>query len=155
MKRFTGEPIAADAAEQALRDSEERFRLATQAGKIGIWDWNIVTDQVLWSESLYDIHGLQPDELAPNVEGFLKLVHPADREMVQERIARALENDAPFEFEFRALRPDGSMIWLATSARLLHRGGKPVTEGFSYSSDSNPEKLDARGLQTLLAMSYA
>ena len=37
----------------------------------------------------------------------------------------------------------------------LHRGGKPVTDGFSYSSDSNPEQLDARGLQTLLAMAYA
>ena len=37
----------------------------------------------------------------------------------------------------------------------LHRGGRPVTDGFSYSSDTNPEKLDARGLQTLLAMSYA
>ena len=37
----------------------------------------------------------------------------------------------------------------------LHRGGKPVTDGFSYSSDSNPEKLDARGLQTLLAMAHA
>jgi UDP-N-acetylglucosamine 4,6-dehydratase len=37
----------------------------------------------------------------------------------------------------------------------LHRGGKPVTDGFCYSSDSNPEKLDARGLQTLLAMAHA
>ena len=37
----------------------------------------------------------------------------------------------------------------------LHRGAKPVADGFCYSSDTNPEKLDARGLQTLLAMSYA
>jgi UDP-N-acetylglucosamine 4,6-dehydratase len=37
----------------------------------------------------------------------------------------------------------------------LHRGAKPVADGFSYSSDTNPEKLDARSLQTLLAMSYA
>ena len=37
----------------------------------------------------------------------------------------------------------------------LHRGGKPVPDGFSYSSDTNPEKLDSRGLQALLAMSYA
>ena len=37
----------------------------------------------------------------------------------------------------------------------LHRGGKPVAEGFSYSSDTNPEQLDARGLQNLLAMAYA
>jgi UDP-N-acetylglucosamine 4,6-dehydratase len=37
----------------------------------------------------------------------------------------------------------------------MHRGGKPVADGFSYSSDTNPEKLDARGLQTLLAMAYA
>ena len=45
----------------------------------------------------------------------------------------------------------------ANSARdaYLHRGGKPVAEGFSYSSDTNPEKLDVRGLQTLLAMAYA
>ena len=45
----------------------------------------------------------------------------------------------------------------ASAARdaYLHRGGKPVAEGFCYSSDTNPEKLDARGLQTLLQMAYA
>ena len=48
-------------AEEALRQSEERFRIATQTGKVGVWDWDIVANRVLWTDSLYGIHGVSPD----------------------------------------------------------------------------------------------
>ena len=46
--------------EVALHESEQRLRLATQTGKLGVWDWDIVTNRISWSDSLYTIHGVRP-----------------------------------------------------------------------------------------------
>lgn len=114
-------------AEYALRDSEERLRLSLQAGQAGVWDWDIERDRVLWSDYLYDLHGVDRETFAATVEAFGELIHPADRDMVQARLRAALEHDAPYEVEFRAIRPcDGQMRWIATSARVLRDQGRPV-----------------------------
>lgn len=112
---------------RALQESEERLRLATQTGKIGIWDWNIVGNRVSWTGSLYGIHGVTTDQFDGSLESFAKLIHPADLARVQACINRALESDAPYELEFRALRPDGEIIWLFTNAVVMREpAGRPV-----------------------------
>ena len=113
-------------AETALKDSEERLRLATQTGKLGVWDWDITADCVTWSDSLYGIHGVRSDQFAGTVEGFTSLVHPEDRERVAQAIESALAKGAPYEVEFRALRPDGVVIWLFTNAVVLRDGDRSV-----------------------------
>jgi PAS domain S-box-containing protein len=112
--------------EVALRESEQRLRLATQTGKLGVWDWDIVTNHVSWSDSLYAIHGVRPDEFDGTMVGFAALVYPEDQGRVSESIQRALDNDAPYELEFRAVRPDGAVVWLFTNAAVLRDGGQPV-----------------------------
>ena len=112
--------------EVALRESEHRLRLTTQTGKLGVWDWDIVTNQVSWSDSLYAIHGVRPDEFDGTMQGFAALVHPEDQARVSESIERALDNDPPYELEFRAVRPDGVVVWLFTDAAVLRDGGRPV-----------------------------
>lgn len=106
-------------AEKVLRESEERLRLATQAGRIGIWDWDIGANRVSWTDSLYTIHGISRSEFNGKVEGFAALVHPGDRERVSIAIQRSLKSTEPYELEFRALRPDGTTIWLFTNAVVL------------------------------------
>lgn len=113
-------------AEQALRLSEERFRLATTAGKVGVWEWDIRADVVTWTESLFHIHGVTPGEMIMTSEGFSSLVHADDRRLVFDAIDAALTRGVPYELEFRALRPDGEMIWLYTNAVVLREGGLPV-----------------------------
>jgi PAS domain S-box-containing protein len=113
-------------AKAALRESEERLRLATQTGKVGIWDWNIVSNKILWTDSLYAIHGVSPNEFNATVEGFATLIYPEDREFVSQAIQAALNDDAPYELEFRAIRPDGKVIWLFTNAQVLRDGGRAV-----------------------------
>jgi PAS domain S-box-containing protein len=78
------------------------------------------------SDSLYVIHGVRPDEFDGTVEGFAARVHPEDQKLVSAAIQRALDSDVPYELEFRAVRPDGSVIWLFTSAAVLRDGGRPV-----------------------------
>jgi PAS domain S-box-containing protein len=112
--------------EVALRDSEQRLRLATQTGKLGVWDWDIVTNRISWSDSLYTIHGVRRDQFDGTVEGFAALVHPEDKGLVSAAIQRTLDSDVPYELEFRAVRPDGGVMWLFTSAAVLRDGGRPV-----------------------------
>src|SRR5207249_6771795 len=76
---------AADYA--ALQVSEERLRLALEAGRLGVWDWNVGTGQVRWSGN--PIHGLPQGGFAGTVEGFQALVHPDERAREHGAIARA------------------------------------------------------------------
>ena len=113
-------------AQAALRESDQRLRLVTQMGKLGVWDWDIANDRISWSESLYRIHGVGPDWFQETVGDFSALVHPEDRELVMRSIKEAMETDAPYELEFRAVRPDGEVIWLFTNAVVLREEGRPV-----------------------------
>jgi PAS domain S-box-containing protein len=123
---LVGQFIETRRAEQALRESEERLRLATQAGSIGIWEWDIPANHVIWTDAIYSIHGIRKEDFNPTVEGFAALVHPADREMVAQSIDRALRGDVPYELAFRALKPGGEAVWIFTSATVIRSGGKPV-----------------------------
>ncbi|HEX6961466.1 MAG TPA: PAS domain S-box protein [Lacipirellula sp.] len=112
-------------AQQALRDSERRLLLATQAGKVGVWAWDIEANRVSWSESLQTILGVRSEDLA-NYEGFEALVHPDDRQRIQDAIRRAVDSDAPLEIEFRAIRPDGAEVWLFSNAAVIREHGQAV-----------------------------
>ena len=81
-------------AQQALRESEERLRLALDAGRIGVWDWDIPGNHLAWSDRICEIHGLKPDEYGCRLEDFLRMVHPDDRERVSQAIQQALERKA-------------------------------------------------------------
>ncbi len=120
------QPLSFQEATQALRKSEERLLLATRIGKVGVWDWDIRENSVYWSDSLYALHGLKKEEFQYSVEGFMALVHPDDRSLVSNSIQKSLEEDAPYEFEFRAIRPDGEIIWLFTSALVLRERRAPI-----------------------------
>ncbi len=113
-------------AEVALTKSEERLRMATRTGKIGLWDWDILNNRITWTDSLYEIHGVEPGEFAGTVESFAALIHPDDRAPVQRAIQSALEHNARYELEFRAVRPAGGLVWLFTNANVVHEAGAAV-----------------------------
>jgi PAS domain S-box-containing protein len=113
-------------AEDELRRNEERLRLATQTGKVGIWEWDVLSNRVTWTESLYAIHGIEKPQFSGDAEGFMALVHPDDLQRVANSVASALNEGKPYELEFRALRPDGRAVWLFTSAIVLREGGRPA-----------------------------
>src|SRR6187549_191944 len=85
----------------------EPLDLAASAGKVGLWDWNVVTNEVKWTHAVFTIHGVDPATFEVSLENFTRLVHPEDVARVQDRIKRALEKDDVYELEFRIRRPDG------------------------------------------------
>jgi len=126
-RRVMSAPESHARVEGMLRDSEERLRLAIETSKIGVWDWDIYRNAVSWTESLYQLHGITHEQFGGTVESFSSLVHADDRERVELAIQGALRRNEPYEIEFRAVRPDGKVIWLFTNARVLHdTSGAPV-----------------------------
>lgn len=111
--------------ERTLRESNERLRLATEAGKVGLWDWDIPGDSIMWTDSLYAVHGV-----AKGTQSFaqwIERVHPESRAEVLTAIDRALKDEAPYEIEVRTVRPGGDDNWVYTNAVVLRDGtGAPL-----------------------------
>ena len=105
-------------AQEALQESEARLRLALEAVHMGTWDWNIATNEVVYSDQLGPVFGLAKGTYHPNYEAFLNSVHPEDREAVAQTVARAVEEGADYEMEYRVIWPDGSLHWVATKGQV-------------------------------------
>ncbi len=109
-------------AEQALRQSEERFALATQAVGAVIYDWQIIPDRIERSRELSNLLGFAPDDpgIATNA-WYLTRLHPEDAVRTQQIIADAIASHAPrFEDEYRVRHKDGRYVWVRDSGVLLY-----------------------------------
>jgi PAS domain S-box-containing protein len=106
-------------AEESLRASEERLRLALEAGRMGTWDWNILTNEVTWSDNHEALQGLAAGTLGGTFASFIDLVHPEDREVVTQGIARAVEDLSYYDTEFRTVWPDGSIHWTSAKGQVF------------------------------------
>jgi len=104
-------------AEQALRESEQRFRLATQAGKMYAYEWDIASDMVVRSEEYAKILGLTGVPTSETRHQFSSRVHPDDLANFNAAVADLTPENPTTQISYRVLRPDGAVIWLEKSGR--------------------------------------
>jgi PAS domain-containing protein len=78
------------AAENALRDSQDRLAFALAAGRMGTWDWEMKSGVIRWSESLEEIVGIPRGSFLGTYESFVELVHPDDRQTLRQALERAV-----------------------------------------------------------------
>jgi PAS domain S-box-containing protein len=117
---------ARKAADEALRESEQRLKLALEAGRMGAWQRNLKTGEMTWSAITQQIYGLKPGEFSGAFSEFEQLVHPEDRERVLEAITNAITGRGPYQVEFRIIRPNGALAWLESRGQLfLGADGQP------------------------------
>src|SRR5256712_5935 len=111
-------------SEEALRDSEERLRMAVEGAEIGTWFWNIQQDEISWSAKFRTLFGLTSDaKLTYQVA--LDLIHPDDRQRVDRSVKNTLELAVPYDIEYRVVWPDSSVHWIAAKGR-AHRNTEGV-----------------------------
>lgn len=99
-------------AETALRESEERLRSAVEVGRLGLWDWNVQTGELHWSDEHFRLEGYEVGEITPSYEAWASRIHPDDRQATEAELHRAMGQGGHFEHEFRTVHPDGSVHWL-------------------------------------------
>lgn len=107
-------------ATTALQASEEKLRLATEAGKVGAWEWDISTDTITWSDELHRIYGLDVGTFDGGLENKLSLIHPDDKAMMTTTVRQAVKAGTDYEAEFRIFRADGKIRWVIERGR-VHR----------------------------------
>jgi PAS domain S-box-containing protein len=111
---------------RALEVGTERLRLALDAARMGVWDWNIETGAVQWSENLESIHGMARGAFSGTLDGFRRVVDPVDDERVDRAMRRAIDEGGGYEVEFRSRFSDGTLHWLAATGRVVKdENGKP------------------------------
>ena len=109
-------------AEQTLRASEERFRLAMAATSDGIWDWDIVSGEVYYSPAYTRMLGYEPDEFAARIEAWEEMVHPADRAEVLAANEACIRGAIPsFEVEYRMTTREGATKWILGRGKAIAR----------------------------------
>src|SRR5262249_13729523 len=97
---------------KALRESDERLRLAMSSGNVGFWDWDLDSGRITWSQELEGIYGL---DHAGSYEAFSSRVHPDDLAAIESEQDGAVRNHKPFDMEFRVILPSGEIRWLCSS----------------------------------------
>jgi PAS domain S-box-containing protein len=138
-------------AEQALQKSEARLAEAQRIGHLGNWDWDITTDTLLWSDEIYRIFGLQPQEFGATYTAFLRSVHPDDREFVDRSVNEALHDGIPYSIDHRIVLPDGSVRFVHEDAEITRdEAGKPVRMAGTV-HDITETKTAEQGLRLLSA----
>jgi PAS domain S-box-containing protein len=103
----------------ALAESEQRLRMALDAGRMGMWEWTAARNLFDMSPTLEEMHGLAPGEFDGSLDSFLKSIHPDDRTMVAEQIHRTREEKTDHRIEYRVILPDGSVRWIEGRGKMF------------------------------------
>ncbi len=110
---------AQHAAEQALRESEERLRIVQAAGRIGSFDYDLQKDEAVCSDEWYQLYGI-PYGTPINLEMMSSIIVPEDWPRVTQTLERGIAERQPLGVEYRIVRPDnGELRWLVSSATML------------------------------------
>lgn len=114
-------------AENALREKEERLALATVNNGVGVWDWNLQTQRMIWDESMFALYHIRREDFAGTEEAWRATLHPDDLARSDREVEDAISGRKPFETEFRVLWPDGETRYIKAVAKVFRDAdGNPL-----------------------------
>lgn len=153
----------ASQAEQ-LEILTDRLRVASKAAGIGIWDWDVQRNVLVWDDRMYELYGIDRDAFGGAYETWQQGVHPDDLEASDREVQRALAGEKPFDAVFRVVWPDGSIHWLKAYSHVRRDAeGRPermiginwdITELRTYQeqlAQAQQAEADARAKSEFLA----
>lgn len=113
-------------AQEALINDQERLNLAVKAGEIGIWDWYIDENKLVWNDQMYRLFGVDADNFTTDYVGIINCVHKDEREYVNQVVQDAVAKTHKLKLEYRIVRPDGSIRHLSVRGKVyLNKNGQP------------------------------
>jgi PAS domain S-box-containing protein len=112
--------------EENLRSQRDRLEFAQDVGRIGTFEWNIVTGEELWTEGMYHLYGIPQGTFKGTYRDWITMVHPDDVRPVEMALSEAIAYRRPVAVEFRAQLPEGGYRWLALAGRAVYEDGQPL-----------------------------
>jgi PAS domain S-box-containing protein len=129
--------------EEELGAERERLSLALAGGKLGIWNWDLRTNEFVWSEQCKSFFGFPPDAKI-GFEEFLGVVHSRDRDRTMSAIEESIRKDVPYDVEYRVVHPDGTVRWVAATGRTFRDDfDRPIRMGGVARDVTEKKEFDA------------
>lgn len=121
--RFSGTHVdisALKSATERYQESEERYELAVRGSTVGLWDWNIRTNELYWSPRFKEIVGITDEQFVPHFSEFEGRLHPEDHQRVIDAVAVGhLKNREPYDIEYRLRHVDGHYVWIHAKGQAI------------------------------------
>jgi PAS domain S-box-containing protein len=112
---------------EMLREGWERLDLALRSANMGVWHWDIIEDRRDFDAQAFHLLGITPSTFAGTAAEYFGVIHPDDREKIRAALASTIEQNAPYESEYRVIWPDGSVHYISGRGRLVRDDkGRPV-----------------------------
>jgi len=122
LKKLSDEAASREAAQAALRESQERFDLALAAVSDGLWDWQVASGLTYFSARWFTMLGYDPGELPSHYETWRSLLHPQDVVRAVDTVRSHMQSGVGFEMEVRMHCKDGSWKWVLARGRVVEWG---------------------------------
>ncbi|HLY99678.1 MAG TPA: ATP-binding protein [Candidatus Angelobacter sp.] len=113
-------------AQEALERSKETMALAQRSVGIGIWEWDLQSGDLTWSEEICRLHRIEPERFDGKYESWMQSVHPEDRRQVHRAISEAMARGGEYTVEYRVAAPDNNVRWLEARGQIITLGSTPV-----------------------------
>ena len=113
-------------AESALRLQTERLSLATRVASVGVWEWDVRTNESVWDDTCFEIYGVSKG-MPMSYDKWRKMVHPDDLAQVEASLQRTIELKSQDQVEFRIMRPDGTLRYISSAEGVILDEQRNVT----------------------------
>ncbi|MFA4958095.1 MAG: PAS domain S-box protein [Candidatus Methanoperedens sp.] len=135
-------------AEEALRESESRLKLAHKAAGLGNWEWDLITNELYWAEENYEIHGIDPHKVKPSYDAFIQVVDPEEHEFVNKAVADALAGKRKFDIDYTVNRQDnGEKCIINSKADVIRDSAGKAVKMFGTVQDITERKRTENALR--------
>lgn len=121
-----------------------RMRLATDSAAIGVWDWDLISDELVWDEWMYRLYGVSEEVFSGDFKAWQECVHPEDVEYFKSLLNSVALGQGKSDLEFRIICPNGEIRWLKTSAEVIndHAGKAVKVIGVNYDITEKVKTLE-------------
>ncbi|MFY8021710.1 MAG: PAS domain S-box protein [Bacteroidia bacterium] len=128
-------------AEEIVKESEERLSLAINSANLGIWDWKIEENKLIWDASMYKLFEVNPSDFSGDYDAFDKTLHPDDRQRVNEEVAQSLYSEGSFESIFRIIDKNGKVKYITAYSKIFRKEDKTPYRMIGVNFDITESKL--------------
>jgi signal transduction histidine kinase len=133
--------LKVDEAYRALKEAHEHTQFALAAARIGVWELDLASGRIQWSESMSFVHGVPASAFEGTPAAFLTLVHPDDRDSMAKLVAGKIPATEFFDLAFRSLWPDASVHWIEGKGRIMRAESGEPTSILAASIDVTERRL--------------
>lgn len=136
--------------ELKYQEVSDRLAIATKAASIGIWDYNIVENVLVWDDNMYPLYGVKKEDFSGVYEAWESTIHPEDSKPAQDQLELAINGEIDFNTEFRVVWPNGEIRYIKAVAHVIRDAKENAVKMVGANWDITTNKKAEKKLKNLL-----